>query len=329
MQPGFSFVSPAWLLLFLLLAGWGLWLHKQGLRPLLPALRARYPALELIQKTAVADGVRTGGWFAVLIASCLVLALAQPVWRSATSTQRATELNLLLVIDTSINMVQRDYVVDGQRVNRLDMTKALLSRFIRQFRGTRIGLIAIGSPSAVWLPPTPDHALAQHFLQGMEITMSGRHSALGDALMLAADTVPMDSPTVVVLVTDAAHPAGKHAPNEGAQRLATLQVPLYVLGVGAAQASTEASAAGELLFESVDLAQLERLAELGSGQWFYADDFRAGQAALAAIETRHLQADAARVMWHEYALAPWARLFAMLLLLLQPMWSLRQVWRSV
>lgn len=232
--------------------------------------------------------------FLLMISACLfLLALAQPVKPGAKITLPATSADMLLLIDTSISMVMKDYSLDGQRVDRMTMIQVLLERFLQNFSGKRIGIVLIGDQAQIILPPTEDKVLVSHMVQQLKPTIAGRRAALGDGVAIAADYIALQlsdagrkkQETVLVLISSADSPSGKLSPIAGVERAREKGVILHTIAIGSSE--MRLSRSGELLFESADLQLMQQMAEKTGGQYFHAVDVASMDAALRSIEKNH------------------------------------------
>jgi len=287
-------LHPGWLWLiapvfvFLLLAPW---LRKRGWlraqKQVMPSTSVRHPQAMVFQKeTAV---VNTGNYFLAGFCACLMLlALAQPVRLGADIKASATSADILLIIDTSISMVMKDYQLDGQRVDRMSMTQALLDRFTRRFSGKRIGIVLLGEQPQILLAPSEDKALVRYMIHQLKPTISGRSAALGDAVAVAAEYIQSDkinNETVMVLISSADAPGGKLSPIAGVEHAIDAAAILHTIAIGSTD--MQASQSGELIYEPADLKLLQQMAQMTGGESFHAVDVATMDAALRSIEQRH------------------------------------------
>ena len=76
-------------------------------------------------------------WVAALGWLALVAAGARPQWLGEPLALPVTGRDLLLAVDLSGSMQERDFEIGGQRVNRLTATKWVAGEFIRRREGDR------------------------------------------------------------------------------------------------------------------------------------------------------------------------------------------------
>ena len=324
LQPGWLWLIPPVLIFMLfspLLRKLG-WLKRQN--QAIPAISVRHPqAMDYQHKSSASNN---GGYFLTGICSCLMLlALAQPVHLGTRIDTTATSADILLIIDTSISMVMKDYQLDGQRVNRMTMTQALLDRFSRRFTGKRIGIVVLGEQPQILLSPSEDKALVRYMIHQLKPTISGRQAALGDAVAVAAEYIKSDkvnNETVMVLISSADAPSGKLSPVAGVERAIDAGAILHTIAIGSTE--SHASRPGELIYEPVDLKLLQQMAQMTGGESFHAVDVATMDAALRSIEQRHqilpdnTSNNKAAPRLHQ-PLYHWPLLAALLLLIMRPL----------
>lgn len=293
-------LQPLWLLLLPVpVVGWW-WRrrHPRAWPALVAPLTIRYPLFEQLRTADAGSRGERSALAEALVGVALllaVLALAQPV-RYTTMVARAHEseaVDLVIVAGTAISMTLRDYVVDGEPVDRMTLMRQLLDAFVGGFSGRRIGLVVLGNPPALWLPLTTDRQAVRDAVARLRPVLGGRLSDMGATLQLV-DAGFRDSPDkVVVLVTDGGLQLGDTAPRAAAEALARGGNTLYVIGIGASAGDAHVADAGGLLYEPLDPVFLGSLADAGGGAFFHARDAAAFSEALKTIEARHRRAAAA------------------------------------
>jgi Ca-activated chloride channel family protein len=287
-----TLLAPAWLLALPLAIVLPRWLCRQGrtLPRIVAPLPVRHPAAARVPAPAHPAHAPRRGWLLTLALALMVLALAEPARRGPALPTEASATALMLLVDASVSMVLTDYALDGERIDRLAMAKRLIDRFVASLDRERVGLVVVGSPSAVWVPPTADRVLLRQALARLELTLAGRNAAIGDALVLTAEHLRDAHQRVAVLVSDGSGWVGRHNPDEGAERLRAAGITLYVIGVGATGPEVTRQRHGDLIYEPADMALLGRLAEHTGGVAFHATDSAAVGEILTAIRQRHGEA---------------------------------------
>ena len=262
-----SFAAPwaAGALLLPLLLRW--------LLPPAPAPAAlRLPiAAELLALQGEASGQqrwRVPAICAVLAWIALVAAAMQPQWLGEPVALPASGRDLMLAVDVSGSMDERDMRVAGQRLNRLQAVQLLAGDFISRRQADRVGLVLFGRQAYVYSPLSLDRATVAALLAEAEVGLAGRETAIGDAIALAVKRL-RDSPAsdrVLILLTDGVSNAGNVQPDKAAELAAQSGVRVHTIGFG----GDGGGGLFQLRRAEIDEAQLQRIAEATGGRSFRA-----------------------------------------------------------
>ena len=321
-------LQPFWLALLPLPLLWLRWQrHRRGMSSVVsPSLAMRYPLLPVIHTDSGVPRMPGSATVEVMISMALllvVIALAQPVryTGSVATTADSEPVDLVVVAGTAISMTLRDYIVGGEPVDRMSITRRLLDGFVAGYRGRRIGLVVLGNPPALWLPLTTDRAVVRDAVSRLRPVLGGRLSDMGATLQLVEQRFREAGEKVVVLVTDGGLQLGATSPLAAARALGAAGNTLYVIGIGAGEPGAGGAEQGGLIYEPIDAVFLQALADAGGGAFFHAQDTDAFSAALSTIESRHRRPGTAIPV--ERLVEPWYPLplgLAMALLLLSVWW---------
>ncbi len=194
-----------------------------------------------------------------ILAWCaLVLALARPQALGEPIRGAAAARDLVLGIDISDSMAERDLYAGGVAATRLAVVQDVARDFVARRAGDRIGLVMFGTEAYVQTPLTSDHAAVLHFLDESAIGLAGRYTALGDAVGLAVKRLRESGgdARVLVLLTDGRSTAGRVDPLEAARVAALEGVRVHTIGVGRGR--------------ELDADTLQGIASLTGGQFFRA-----------------------------------------------------------
>ncbi len=169
------------------------------------------------------------GWLA------LVTATARPAWVGDPVEVSRSGRDLMLAIDLSGSMEEKDFQLRGRRVDRLTATKAVAGEFIKKRKGDRIGLILFGDQAYLQTPLTFDHQTVYRLLNESATRLAGRSTAIGDAIGLAIKQLRKqeDRQQVLILMTDGTNTAGRVGPLEAAKMAAQEGLKIYTVGIGA------------------------------------------------------------------------------------------------
>src|SRR5210317_1046928 len=216
---------------------------------------------------------------AVLAWCLLVIGAARPERIGDELDVPVSGRNLMLAVDLSGSMDQKDFELGNRRVDRLTATKAVASDFISRREGDRIGLILFGERAYLQVPLTLDRETVKILLMEAFIGLAGEKTAIGDAITLAVKRIhDQDEDAgeqVLVLLTDGANTAGEIDPLKAAELAAQVGLRIYTIGIGAEQMEVASIIGGRRRVNpSADLDEetLTGIADLTGGRYFRATD---------------------------------------------------------
>ncbi len=206
----------------------------------------------------------------------LVCAAARPEWLGEPTDLPASGRDLMLAVDLSGSMQTRDFVIEGQPVDRITVARRVGAEFIRRRVGDRTGLILFGAQAYLQAPLTLDRETTATLLEEAVIGLAGKETAIGDAIGLAVKRIresPQDS-RALILVTDGANTAGSVAPLTAARLAADEKIRIYPIGVGADEMTIRTFFGARKVNPSEDLDEptLTAIAEMTGGRYFRAKD---------------------------------------------------------
>ncbi len=218
-------------------------------------------------------------WVAALAWILLVVAAARPERIGDELDVPVSGRNLMLAVDLSGSMDQKDFELANRRVDRLTATKAVAEDFIRRREGDRIGLILFGERAYLQVPLTLDRQTVIVLLREAFIGLAGEKTAIGDAITLAVKRIheseEAGNEQVLVLLTDGANTAGEVDPIKAAELALQVGLRIYTIGIGADQLEVSSLVGGRRRINpSADLDEdtLTQIAEMTGGRYFRATD---------------------------------------------------------
>ncbi|HCW89011.1 MAG TPA: BatB protein [Marinobacter sp.] len=223
------------------------------------------------------SGSATPRWQKVMLLLCwllMVVALARPQHAGETVQVPVSGRDMLLVVDISPSMDERDMILQGHSINRLQAVKRVLDDFISRRKGDRLGLLLFGTEPYIQAPLTFDLKTVRTLLFEAGIGMAGRATAIGDALGLAVKRL-RDRPQeqrVIILLTDGANTAGQLTPDKATEIASAIGARIYAIGIGAESKIERGWLGSRRVNPSRDLdeALLTRMAESTGGRYFRA-----------------------------------------------------------
>jgi Ca-activated chloride channel family protein len=223
-------------------------------------------------------------WMAAVAWLLLVIAAARPERIGDELEVPVSGRNLMLAVDLSGSMDQKDFELGNRRVDRLTATKAVASDFISRREGDRIGLILFGERAYLQVPLTLDRETVNTLLMEAFIGLAGEKTAIGDAITLAVkrihDQEADAGEQILVLLTDGANTAGEIDPLKAAELALQVGLKIYTIGIGAEQLEVASLIGGRRnINPSADLDEetLTGIAAMTGGRYYRAKDTAALQ----------------------------------------------------
>lgn len=201
----------------------------------------------------------------------LVLAAARPQHLGDPVQLPASGRDLMLALDISPSMEERDMVVNNRRASRLAALKQVAGDFVQRRSGDRIGLILFGTQPYLQVPLTFDHVTVERLLDEAQLGFAGRATAIGDAITLGVKHLRERPATqrTLILLTDGANTAGEITPERAAALAEAEDVRVYTIAIGSTAGGTFGlrNITGQ---SEVDEELLRAIAETTGGAFFRA-----------------------------------------------------------
>jgi Ca-activated chloride channel family protein len=181
---------------------------------------------------------RAGWWvwlFPLLAAALMIVGLARPQRGQSRTEVTAKGIDIVLGLDVSGSMQALDFLIDDQRVNRIQVVKSVVSKFIEERPNDRIGLIAFAAAPYLVSPLTLDHDWLQQNLERVSTAVGGDDgTAIGSAIAASVNRLRTTNAKskVVILLTDGMNNTGKISPIAAAEAAKAMGVKIYTIGVG-------------------------------------------------------------------------------------------------
>jgi Ca-activated chloride channel homolog len=261
---GFTFLAPAWLWLFLIVAGLiAVYVAQQFLRR---RYALRFSNVNLLRAVAP----RRPGWRRHLAASLLffclswgVVALARPAGQVRVPTQVGT---VMIAIDVSLSMQSTDI-----KPTRLRAAEAAATDFVDNLPPSfSVGLVSFSGVASVLVPPTQQHNLV---VQGISELQLADSTAIGDGIVASLQAIRLlkgenggkPPPAAIVLLSDGATNMG--TPNDQAAADAKAQgVPVSTVALGTPNGTVTID--GQTTPVPVDGPALQAIAQETGGEYF-------------------------------------------------------------
>jgi Ca-activated chloride channel family protein len=223
-----------------------------------------------------------------LIVFSLAAAAARP-YRTAILPAEQQARNLMLTLDISGSMKERDFELGRAWVSRLDAVKSVVTEFIDKRLMDRIGLVVFGTEAYLQAPLTLDHTILKQHVSLLQVGIAGEGTAIGDGLGVSLKRL-RDLPgksKAIILLTDGVNNSGQVNPLQAAKVAEDLGIKIHTIGIGT-RGRTQPSRSPFGNRAEFDEASLRAIAERSGGRYFYAknlDELRAVYDEIDSLET--------------------------------------------
>lgn len=166
---------------------------------------------------------RRFGFLTTVTVLLLLASLALPQWGTAESEVQVDQ-TYWLVVDVSRSMLVVDVNVGNETTTRLEIARRLSRRFLKDWRGRPVGVLAFAGSAQVLSPPTTDEGFLVSTIDNLTIESAPPG---GSNLSVAVELLQEVSsgPTVGVLLSDGGNSMDWAAP-------ATLRDDLTISAIG-------------------------------------------------------------------------------------------------
>jgi Ca-activated chloride channel family protein len=272
-----QFLHPEWLWLLVLLP---LALRARGRR----AVGAiEFSSVAVARSIARSAGRGVARWLPLapaLAGALMILGLARPQWTQGHTEVSADGIDIMLGLDVSGSMQALDFRIDDERVNRIDVVKSVVAKFIEQRPDDRIGIVAFAGAPYLVSPLTLDHGWLQQSLQRIGVASVDDGTAIGSAIATCANRLRSShaKSRIIILLTDGMNNAGKISPKAAAEAAQALGIKIYTIAVGVRGEApipvTDDLGRTRLVMAKVDVDEktLQSVAALTGGTFYRATD---------------------------------------------------------
>ena len=307
------FLQPEWFWLLALLPIVMLWRGRRG-----PVAAIEYSDVSLAREVARGSRNRVGRlqWLLPVLACALMIAgLARPQRSHSRTEVTANGIDIVLGLDVSGSMQALDFKVDRQRVNRIEVVKAVVSKFIDERPDDRIGLIAFAGAPYLVSPITLDHDWLQQNLERVSVAAAADDgTAIGSAIAACVNRLRLTpaKSKVVILLTDGVNNTGKISPLAAAEAAKAMGVKIYTIGVGvrgyAPIPIRDAAGNTQVINAKVDVDEktLQAVADETGGNFYRATDTDSLQKIYEQINRFEKTAQTVQKFERTEELYPWA-----------------------
>ncbi|MBQ9035793.1 MAG: VWA domain-containing protein [Alphaproteobacteria bacterium] len=208
---------------------------------------------------------------------CVLIALCRPQWVGEPHQVQNNGRNIMLVVDISTSMSERDFALQGKRYDRLTAVKYVVNKFVDKRIEDQIGLVLFGTRAYLQVPLTYDRSALKEVLMATDAGMAGNSTSIGDAIGVALKNMPQDDKEdnkVIVLLTDGENNDGALSMPQAVNLAKQENVKVYTIGVGSDEESFFGGFFSVPKNSGLDEASLQQLAAETKGTYFRAKDLQ-------------------------------------------------------
>ena len=309
------FLQPEWLWLLALLPVVMLFRGRRG-----PVAAVEFSDVGLARAVARSSRARIGRWLwllPLLAGALMIVGLARPQRAHSRTEVTANGIDIVLGLDVSGSMQALDFLVDNRRVNRIEVVKSVVSRFIEERPNDRIGLIAFAAAPYLVSPLTLDHDWLQQNLERVSTALAGEDgTAIGSAIAASVNRLRTTNAKskVVILLTDGMNNTGKISPLAAAEAAKAMGVKVYTIGVGVRGMAPipmhDQAGNTRIMMDKVDVDEktLQAVAAQTGGKFYRATDTDSLQNIYEQINRLETTAQTVQKFEHVEELYSWALL---------------------
>lgn len=205
-----------------------------------------------------------GAGLRFLVPILLIPALAGPGLRTEFLPDEKNGIDLMIALDVSGSMTRS---TDFLPKNRLEVSKEMISDFIKRRKNDRLGLVIFGGAAYLQSPLTGDmESLSEILLDVHEGSVQEQGTAIGDALALSTLRLKKSrsKSRVILLLTDGVSNTGKIDIDTAAEAAEKFSIKIYSIGIG--------KEFGDLGISDVDFEGLEKISRQTGAKFYRATD---------------------------------------------------------
>ncbi len=245
--------------------------------------------IALIEKEAVSSPIaflrHIPSILMLILIALILVALARPQITDEKVDRFTEGIDIILALDISESMQIEDF-----KPNRLEAAKKVALDFIKGRFQDRIGIVVFSGDAYSLAPLTTDYNLLKTYISEINFDMiQNRGTAIGSALAVATNRMRESSAKskVIILLSDGENTAGSIDPITSAELAHAYGCKLYTIGVGKegpVPFGTDIFGRTRYVENTMDETTLRRIAQIGDGQYFRAEDNKTLQEVFARID---------------------------------------------
>ncbi len=256
----------------------------------------------------------------IMLWAVLVCAVARPQWVGKPIPVKNEGRDILMVVDISNSMSERDFQYQKKMYDRLTAVKNIVNDFVDKRTSDRMGLVLFGTRAYLQSPLTYDKKSLKEILWTAEAGMAGNSTSIGDAVGVALKTLAADDEKkdnkVIILLTDGENNDGSLSLPQAIALAKDEGVKIYTIGVGSDTESFFGGLFSIPVNSGLDEESLKSLAEETKGNYFRAKDIASLFQIYNQIDKMEPQISEGRYVQEVKELYPYPAGVALILLIL-------------
>ncbi len=232
MTESFQFLHPEFLFLLLLLPVLAIWKGRWG-RP----VAVRMPSTDDAISVGAKPRSKVGGFlafFGLLAFALLIIAFARPRHGKGSTDIEASGIDIVITLDVSGSMEALDFQLEGKSMNRLEVVKSVVGKFVGQRPNDKLGMVAFAGRPYLVSPLTMDHEFLGKRLASVKMGQVEDGTAIGSAIATSVSHLRNSTAKsrIIILATDGVNNAGSVNPLTAAEAAKALGIKIYTIGTG-------------------------------------------------------------------------------------------------
>ena len=232
MTESFQFLHPEFLFLLLLLPVLAIWKGRWG-RP----VAVRMPSTDDAISVGAKPRSKVGGFlafFGLLAFALLIIAFARPRHGKGSTDIEASGIDIVITLDVSGSMEALDFQLEGKTMNRLEVVKSVVGKFVSQRPNDKLGMVAFAGRPYLVSPLTMDHEFLGKRLASVKMGQVEDGTAIGSAIATSVSHLRNSTAKsrIIILATDGVNNAGSVNPLTAAEAAKALGIKIYTIGTG-------------------------------------------------------------------------------------------------
>jgi len=200
----------------------------------------------------------------------MVIALARPITRNDRQNRFTEGIDIMLILDTSGSMEEKDF-----KPNRLEVAKKTAIKFLEGREGDQIGVVLFAEDAFGYAPLTLDYDLLKKNLEAVDSKiMPNEGTAMGSAIAVGINKLSQhESPSkVMILLTDGASNRGELDPITAAELAKENNIKIYTIGIGKAEYRKQTMFGVQTVKSDLNEENLQQVADITSGKFYRSQD---------------------------------------------------------